>query len=65
MTAYPYRCGRLDEHPAHEWSRKRDLWQAVRTYTCSGHVVTEMQRTEYDAADDAAEERATQEGRER
>jgi hypothetical protein len=64
MTAFPYRCGRLDWHPAHEWSRKHDLWQPARTYHCSGHVLTEMELSRFDAIEDAADERAERERRE-
>lgn len=52
------RCGRLDRHEPHEWTG----W-TCRTLWCTGHVITEMERTRFDAEDDAAEERAIVERR--
>jgi hypothetical protein len=54
------RCGRLDRHEPHEWKTPHS-WG---TYQCAGHVITEMERTRFDAEDDAAEERAIVERRE-
>jgi len=56
---FPYRCGRLDQHPAHEWSVPRlpRGGPTPRIYACNGHVITECQLRQWDAADDAAEER--------
>jgi len=52
VDPFPYRCGRLDQHEHHEWHSPKS-----RVYACSGFVITECQLRQWDAADDAAEER--------
>jgi hypothetical protein len=34
-------CGRIDQHPAHEWTRPRLVGHPSRTYGCKGTPVTE------------------------
>lgn len=54
------RCGRLDDHPAHDWtSRPLGADWPTRTHGCPGHVVTALVEQEWarradalDAADD-------------
>lgn len=36
------RCGRLDDHDPHTWTRQPRWWESPRTYPCPGVVVTEM-----------------------
>ena len=68
MTTVP--CGRIDDHDAHEWTRPQHAcgpFDVCRpsTFRCLGAPVTEGGYWgEWDAEDDAAEERADREKRE-
>lgn len=60
MSAFPLRCGRLDRHEPHEWSRP-----GSHQFSCAGHVLIEGGYTrDADKAQDAAEEAAIRERRE-
>lgn len=67
MSHFPLHCGRLDTHDAHDWTAPRSpFWsQASRTYTCHGAPLIEGGWFGSDAHDDAAEERAEMDRRER
>ncbi len=46
----PLRCGRLDDHDAHEWTSPK--YRATRTYHCTGRVITTLAEREWaDRAD--------------
>lgn len=61
----PLRCGRLDTHDRHDWSRPHSLYGPSPTYACTGHVITEGGYTrDADKAQDDAEELAIRERRE-
>jgi hypothetical protein len=43
----PLRCGRLDDHPAHDWTLPGRFGKPPTTFHCRGHVVTEGYLAEY------------------
>ncbi len=49
------RCGNLADHDAHDWEGRRQPWQPVRTYTCTGRVLTSLAERAYGAAADRGE----------
>lgn len=62
---FPKPCGRLDRHDEHEWTRPRDPFTEARTFRCIGRVLLEGGYwADWDAADDAAEDRMDREKRE-
>lgn len=51
----PLRCGRLDEHRDHHWTRPASIYGPARTYACSGHVVTSVAEQRWATGADADE----------
>jgi hypothetical protein len=51
----PLRCGRLDDHAPHAWTRPRTPFLPQRTWHCNGHVVTECAEREWASEADLAE----------
>lgn len=68
MTPFPKPCGRLDWHDPHTWAGH---WLAgtttpvARDYNCAGRILIEGGYwADWDAEDDAAEERMIRDARE-
>lgn len=55
MVAVILRCGRLDDHPEHDWASPRLPFAPAHTWHCNGHVVTECAQQEWAAESDLAE----------
>lgn len=59
---FPLRCGRLDQHEAHDWKVPARIHLGVitptRTYTCNGHVIAGYAEQTWADEADAAELRA-------
>ena len=62
---YILRCGRLPEHEPHDWRGDPNQPWGRDTYHCTGHVIVAGGERTWDDEDDAAEERAIQDRRER
>lgn len=52
------RCGRLDDHEAHEWTRPRSIVEPAQSHVCAGQVITAYAEQLWAEQADAAEQKA-------